>query len=67
MVISPIDFPVVQVSDVSENQVVLSKLLSITAPVREPLESFFDFFKKTSFGVLNVTKALKVLKSRFFY
>jgi hypothetical protein len=67
MVISPIDFPVVQVSDVSENQVVLSKLLSITAPVREPLENFFDFFKKTSFGVLNVTKALKVLKSRFFY
>ena len=67
MVISPIDFPVIQVSDVSENQVVLSKLLSITAPIREPLENFFDFFKKTSFGALNVTKALKVLKSRFSY
>jgi len=60
MVISPIDFPVFQVSDVSENQVVLSKLLSITAPVWEPLEIFLLFFKKSLFGGINVTKALKV-------
>jgi len=46
MVISPIDFPIVQVSDVSENQVVLSKLFSLTAIVRKPLGFFPIFIKK---------------------
>jgi len=50
MVISPIDFPMFQVSDVSENQVVLSKLFSITAPVLEPLEFFSIFLKKARLG-----------------
>ncbi|EGS57493.1 hypothetical protein VCHE09_2480 [Vibrio paracholerae HE-09] len=46
MVISPIDFPMYPVSDVSENQVVLSKLPFITARFLNPLGKIFDFLRK---------------------
>ncbi|HAS63067.1 MAG TPA: hypothetical protein DCS35_11170 [Vibrio sp.] len=66
MVVSPIDFPMFPVSDVSENQVVLSKLLLLTALVRKPLEKNLVFFDKRTFEGNSVTKLIKARKNRYF-
>ncbi|OLQ91738.1 hypothetical protein BIY22_17435 [Vibrio panuliri] len=62
MVVSPIDFPMFPVSDVSENQVVLSKLLLLTAPIWKPLEKKCVFFQKKTFDGISVTKWIKTEK-----
>ncbi|WP_219569540.1 hypothetical protein, partial [Vibrio parahaemolyticus] len=51
------------VSDVSENQVVLSKLLLLTALNLISLGNFLDFFEKSSFGKGIVMKQIKKQKN----
>ncbi|WP_219627598.1 hypothetical protein, partial [Vibrio parahaemolyticus] len=53
----------VAVSDVSENQVVLSKLLLLTALNLISLGNFLDFFEKSSFGKGIVMKQIKKQKN----
>ncbi|WP_219576975.1 hypothetical protein, partial [Vibrio parahaemolyticus] len=56
-------FSDVAVSDVSENQVVLSKLLLLTALNLISLGNFLDFFEKSSFGKGIVMKQIKKQKN----
>ncbi|OEA08170.1 hypothetical protein BBM53_05825, partial [Vibrio parahaemolyticus] len=57
----------VAVSDVSENQVVLSKLLLLTALNLISLGNFLDFFEKSSFGKGIVMKQIKKQKKLQFF
>ncbi|WP_219568746.1 hypothetical protein, partial [Vibrio parahaemolyticus] len=59
-------FSDVAVSDVSENQVVLSKLLLLTALNLISLGNFLDFFEKSSFGKGIVMKQIKSKKTSIF-
>ncbi|WP_045608730.1 hypothetical protein, partial [Vibrio vulnificus] len=53
----------ITVSDVSENQVVLSKLLLLTAQLENPLGKKCDFFEKSLFEGVFVIKAVKSVKT----